>query len=123
MKHLATTIIAVLVLAGCKTQTQQVATINPWPKEKLAAIYADLRTLAIPAPTVTPFDSDSRQRDAYLAGFKDGWDFAIRGDILFGFRSQPYDLPADLSSAWGDGWHEGTRLGGERLLAKLQAKP
>ena len=76
MRHFVVAFIAVLVLAGCKTQTQEVTTIHPWPKEKLATVYADLKTVPIPVPTMTPFDADSRQRDAYLAGFKDGWDFA-----------------------------------------------
>ena len=120
MKYLAVIFIALVAVAGCKTPTREVVTTPLWPKERLAAIYADLKTEPLPAPSVTPFDTDARQRDAYLAGFKDGWDFAICGDILFGFRSQPLDLPPDLRSAWQGGWREGTKIGGERLLTKLQ---
>src|ERR1035438_7806224 len=123
MKQSAIILIALLAVVGCKTEMQETkANFDPFPKSRLAAIYTDLKTLPIPVPHVTPFDKDNRQRDAYLAGFRDGWDFAISGDILFEFRSQPSDLPADLSPAWGDGWHDGTRLGGERLSAKLREK-
>ena len=118
MRHLFIIVLAVLGTAGCTTHPTKVEWVA-FPKDQLAAVYSDLKPSPIPLPQVTPFDKDSRQRDAFFTGFRDGWDWAISGNILFGLRSQPCDLPADLFAAWSGGWHEGTTLGGQKLLEKL----
>jgi hypothetical protein len=123
MKHLVTLLILVLLLAGCRTHTQQTEVVQPLATDKrLAAIYEDLKTVPIPTPKATPFDSDSRRRDAYLAGFREGWDFAISGRILYGTMVGPAGMESDLFSVWQAGAREGSRLGSEQLMARLEAK-
>jgi hypothetical protein len=90
--------------------------------KRLAAIYEDLKTVPIPFPKSTPFDGDSRRRDSYLAGFRKGWDFAISGRILYGTMIGPAGMESDLFSVWQDGAREGSRLGSEQLMARLEVK-
>jgi hypothetical protein len=123
MKHSVIVLVAMLFLVGCQTHTQQTEVVQPLVKDKrLAAIYEDLKTVPIPTPKATPFDGDSRRRDAYLAGFREGWDFAISGRILYGTMIGPAGMESDLFSVWQDGAREGSRLGSEQLMARLDVK-
>ncbi len=97
--------------------------MQPFVKDKrLAEIYEDLKTVPIPTPKTTPFDGDLRRRDTYLAGFREGWDFAISGRMLYGTMIGPAGMESDLFSVWQDGAREGSRLGSEQLMARLDLK-
>jgi len=123
MKHLLTILISVLLLTVCRTHTTQTQAVQPLAKdERLVVIYEGLKTVPIPTPNTTPFDSDFRRRDAYLAGFREGWDFAISGRILYGTMIGPAGMEPDLFSVWQDGAREGSRLGSEQLMARLDVK-
>ena len=58
MIHLVISLIAVLAFVGRKTQTRHAATIQLWPKDRLTAIYADLKAVPVPMPLDTRFDTD-----------------------------------------------------------------
>src|SRR6185369_2815275 len=123
MRHLVTFLIAALLLVGCRTNTQETNAVQPFAKDKrLAEIYEDLKKVPIPTPKTTPFDGDSHRRDTYLAGFREGWDFAISGRIVYAEMNGPAGIESDLISVWQDGAREGSRLGGEQLMARLDLK-
>jgi hypothetical protein len=87
--------------------------------KRLAAIYNDLKKIPIPIPSTTPFDTNSLSRDTYLSAFREGWDFAISGRILYATQIAPAGMPSDLFSVWQAGACEGAKLGSEQLMAKL----
>ena len=123
MKRSVIVLFAMLLLAGCQTHTKQTEVVQPLAKNKrLAAIYENLKTVPIPTPQTTPFDGDSSRRAVYVAGFRDGWDFAISGRILYGTMMGPTGMESDLFSVWQDGAREGSRLGSQQLMARLDVK-
>jgi hypothetical protein len=122
MKKLVPILVAMAVgLTGCQTQTHPTAAVQPLSKDaRLVGIYNRLKTEPIPTPQVTSFDKDARLRHCFLAGFTNGWDFAISGKILYGTQVAPAGMPPDCFSAWQAGARDGARLGGDSLLAKLE---
>jgi hypothetical protein len=123
MRYSTVIFFAALLLVGCQTRKQQTAVVQPFPQDKrLVAIYDELKKVAIPLPQTTPFDDNSRRRGSYLAGFREGWDFAISGRILYGTQIAPAGMESDLFSAWQDGACEGRRYGSEQLVVRLDLR-
>jgi hypothetical protein len=123
MNHFVIVLLAILLLVGCRARMQNTEAVQPLAKDgTLAAIYAELKKVPIPTPMTTPFDGDSGKRDAYLAGFREGWDFAISGRILYGTMIGPAGMESDLFSVGQNGAREGSRLGSKELMAKLDVK-
>jgi hypothetical protein len=88
-------------------------------KASVAKAYVVLKEEPIPTPNIHPFAGDDEKQKAYLTGFREGWNFAIRGDILFALHTTPYGLSKNLIQPWNEGWKLGTELGGDRLMAQL----
>lgn len=82
------------------------------------AIYAALKSEPVPFPQTTPYDGNTRQREAFNAGFRSAWHRAISGALLHGTFGTPTDLANDLREAWIAGWKSGAKVGGDRWLAE-----
>lgn len=110
---------AVVGLLGCASrQTLKPTAFDLSAREK--AIYATLKDEPIPLPKETPFDVNSRQREIFNAGFRDGWDCAISGALLHGTFGTPTDLTDDLRKVWSAGWKAGGFAGSNRWLMEDQ---
>jgi hypothetical protein len=111
--------LAVVSLLGCtSSQTLKPTAFDLSPREK--AIYFALKDEPIPLPKETPYDGNSRQREVFNAGFRDGWDCAISGAMLHGTFGTPTDLTDDLRKVWSAGWKAGGVVGSNRWLMEDQ---
>jgi hypothetical protein len=110
-------IIALTVFGfGCATQNLQTLPFDPNHSEKVVSqrLFAE----PIPFPTKTPFDSDAKEREAYLNGFHKAWDYVASGFFLHGTLG--VSKPAGLEEAWDCGWKDGCKDAGDRWMLESE---
>jgi hypothetical protein len=72
-------------------------------------IRHSMRDEAVPYPILTPFDATPAERDAYMEGYKQGWNTAI--DQWLGAMlcvPEKYQKPERMMGAWKKGNQDGT---------------
>src|SRR6185369_12824691 len=109
MRSFATILIclAVLTLAGCKSQSQTGVDLS----QKLAAA----RGAEVPLPATTPFDSSPNERAAYLEAYCDGYRSGLVSlNVLIG---QPV-VGTSYYSARTNGWQTGVSAGFAKTFTK-----
>ncbi len=99
------------VIVGCGTPRagwqvyvaqQNVAKNRSSTSVILEQIKAYALSISVPYPEHTPYDAFPALRTEYLAGFEEGWRFAVSGEMLRATR-----IPLGHSIPWGAGFRAG----------------
>ncbi|HEX5399276.1 MAG TPA: hypothetical protein VFY06_09530 [Verrucomicrobiae bacterium] len=110
-------IVALTALSfGCVTHRQSVS-LNLNPNEE--TIRRRMQDELIPFPTITPFDSDAKKRQAYLTGFSRAWNFVASGSALH--ATAGFVIPSGFEEPWNSGWKDGYKIASDRWMAELNA--
>ena len=105
-------------VCGCATSNaeQSVVVSSKGADRHIGAL---LRQLPVPAPDITPYDDDNPRREAYLSGFREGWDKGIENMLQYVRCEPPSDLSSESRISWIAGWRAGAEAGVDRWFQKL----
>ncbi len=114
-------IIGLLMISGCARRVVQPIDLFDYTYRSRRQ---QLNGQAIPFPVSTPYDGDKVLRDAFLEGFRTGWEIALRSWLgnLIGVP-EAYQEPAAVLKAWNEGCDAGQTALGERVLGRPIRSP
>lgn len=120
-EHTVILVSLVLALAGCSVRStgQQTHPLGASKNPTTVNITESLRAVPVPVPQSTAYDSDVHKKDAYLSGFRDGWEKGITGMVRYASFGSPTSLAPDLVESWAAGWKAGSKAGADRWLEEL----
>jgi ribosome modulation factor len=109
-------------VGGCATSNaeQSVVVSSKGDDRHIGAL---LRQLPVPVPDITPYDEDNPSREAYLSGFREGWDKGIENMLRYVRCEPPSDLSSGSRISWIAGWRAGAEAGVDRWFQKPHEEP
>ena len=109
-------VFVLLLLIGCSSERPRGSVLVGGPDVQFQFERAELAKRPVVTPAITPFDAQAVMRNAYLEGFREGWNA-----MLNQWANVRFTMPTDMGAiqANAKAWTEGFRRGRDELTEQV----